>query len=513
MSQTSTISQECQMTTLPSSAIAESQAKNKKTTLQDRSHACEKNSKTQKSSKTSEADSTLKEKGCKPFYNDYCKDISSHLLSHTEIDCADSVLNSSTTFLNKMVGKSWFSTIQKHHRNGNSQKTCLQYFMSSLAECTDCVGMKTKSRKIRIYPTKQQKHLFRQWFGVSRKIYNAAVSRYNEKDRKRISWMDMAKDIFSEMDYDYVKVVPYQIKKIAVKDCYQALVNGCRKTKKTGETFKLSFRTRKNPKQSCYIPKQALKKEGIYHTIAGKLKISERSLLNYEHRDLRLVAEYDRWYVVVPLEFGNMSLMCSENQGNGDVVAIDPGIRHFLTYFSENGYFGHICGEYSVLLKLQLKIDRLISRMSKEKDKFKKRNLKRTVGKTRLRLRDLVDELHWKAIGFLVRNFSVIILPSFETSGMVKKGKRKLRKSVVRSMQSFRFYEFSQRLEMKCKEYGVLLIRSNESYTSRTNSFNGELMNIGSRELFVYDGVTVNRDVNGARNILLRAMRDSSAKN
>ena len=96
---------------------------------------------------------------------------------------------------------------------------------------------------------------------------------------------------------------------------------------------------------------------------------------------------------------------------------------------------------------------------------------------------------------------------------MVKKGKRKLRKSVVRSMQSFRFYEFSQRLEMKCKEYGVLLIRSNESYTSRTNSFNGELMNIGSREWFVYDDVTVNRDVNGARNILLRAMRDSSAKN
>lgn len=501
------------MTMLPSSAIAESQAKSKKTTSQDRSHACEKNSKTQKSSKTSEADSTSKEKDCKPFYNDYCKDISSHLLSHTEIDCADSVLNSSTTFLNKMVGKSWFSTIQKHHRNGNSQKTCLQYFMSSLAECTDCVGMKTKSRKIRIYPTKQQKHLFRQWFGVSRKIYNAAVSRYNEKDRKRIGWMDMAKDIFSEMDYDYVKVVPYQIKKIAVKDCYQALVNGCRKTKKTGETFKLSFRTRKNPKQSCYIPKQALKKEGIYHTIAGKLKISERPLLNYEHRDLRLVAEYDRWYVVVPLEFGNMSLMCSENQGNGDVVAIDPGIRHFLTYFSENGYFGHICGEYSVLLKLQLKIDRLISRISKEKDKFKKRNLKRTVGKTRLRVRDLVDELHWKAIGFLVRNFSIIILPSFETSGMVKKGKRKLRKSVVRSMQSFRFYEFSQRLEMKCKEYGVLLIRSNESYTSRTNSFNGELMNIGSREWFVYDGVTVNRDVNGARNILLRAMRDSSAKN
>lgn len=50
------------------------------------------------------------------------------------------------------------------------------------------------------------------------------------------------------------------------------------KNKKTGETFKLSFRTRKNPKQSCYIPKQALKKEGIYHTIAGKTKNKRKAV-------------------------------------------------------------------------------------------------------------------------------------------------------------------------------------------------------------------------------------------
>ena len=94
---------------------------------------------------------------------------------------------------------------------------------------------------------------------------------------------------------------------------------------------------------------------------------------------------------------------------------------------------------------------------------------------------------------------------------MVRKGDRKLRKSVVRSMQSYRFYEFSERLTEKCKEYGVLLIRSNESYTSKTNSFSGEIMEIGSKRWFTYDGVRVNRDINGARNILLRAMRDSSA--
>ena len=55
-----------------------------------------------------------------------------------------------------------------------------------------------------------------------------------------------------------------------------------------------------------------------------------------------------------------------------------------------------------------------------------------------------------------------------------------------------------------------MLIRSNEAYTSKTNSFNGEIMNIGSRKSYVYEGICVDRDINGARNIMLRAMRDGS---
>ena len=93
---------------------------------------------------------------------------------------------------------------------------------------------------------------------------------------------------------------------------------------------------------------------------------------------------------------------------------------------------------------------------------------------------------------------------------MVSKSGRKIRKNVVRAMQSFRFYEFGERLKNKCLEYGVMLIRSNEAYTSKTNSFNGEIMNIGSRKSYVYEGIHVDRDINGARNIMLRAMRDGS---
>ena len=495
----------------PSSATAACQAKSSVMTSSDKSQTCVNDSQTQTSSRTSEADSTSVGKSCKPFYDACCRETSSHLLSHTEIDSAASDSSSSSTCLSKMVERSWFSTQLMFHRNENSQKTCLQCFTSSHAGCKDYVGTKVKSRRIRIYPTTRQKNLFSRWLGVSRKFYNEAVDWYDSKDKDTVNWMEVAKRILHSHDEGYVKEVPYQVKKIAVKDAFQAFMNGCRKAKQTGKPFSLKFRSRKDSVQSCYIPKSAITEKGIYIRIGGSLKMTERHLLSNAIADSRLVREYgNKWYIVIPLSLGDTRFPTSENQGMGDVVAIDPGIRTFVTYFSENGHFGKIGSSFQELMSLHHRIDKLCSRIAHCKDKRKRMTLRRAQGRLRFRLRNLVDELHWKAVNFLVRNFSVIILPTFCTSGMVKKGKRKIRKSVVRAMQSYRFFEFSERLALKCKEYGVLLLRSDESYTSMTNSFTGELMNIGSKAHFMYEGVRVDRGLNGARNILLRAVRDSS---
>ena len=95
---------------------------------------------------------------------------------------------------------------------------------------------------------------------------------------------------------------------------------------------------------------------------------------------------------------------------------------------------------------------------------------------------------------------------------MIKKSNRKLPKKVVRSMNCFRFFEFKERLKLKCKENGITFVESSEAFTSKTNSFTGELMeNLGSKEKFMFNNISVDRDVNGARNILIRAMRDASA--
>lgn len=310
----------------PLSAIAGCQAESKKTTSPDRSSSCERDSQEQRSSRISGAVSISNGKDLTPFYDDLCKEISLRLLSHTEIDFAGSGSTLSSPCLTRMVERSWFSINPSYRPNKSSSRICYQSFMSSRAGFTDSGDTRVRSRRIRIYPTSEQKILFNQWFGVSRKIYNTTVDYYNSDKKDGINWMGIAGPILKSMDFNYVRKVPYQIKKMAIRDCYVSFKNGCSKAKRTGEPFEQKFRSRKNPHQSCFIPKSALSDKGIYHTLSGNLKIKERWILNENIKDLRLVREYDRWYLIVPIETKNTLLPVSENQGVGDVVALDPGI-------------------------------------------------------------------------------------------------------------------------------------------------------------------------------------------
>lgn len=148
---------------------------------------------------------TSNEEDYKPFWDKSCEEISSHLLSHLQIDSAGLELISSS----KIVENSWFLTERKFHQNN---KTYLQSYINSLVNYTDLENTQIKSRKIRIYPTQQQKILFKQWFGVARKFYNETLTVYKNGSDK--VWHKVYQDIAEQnKEHDYIKSTPYQIKK------------------------------------------------------------------------------------------------------------------------------------------------------------------------------------------------------------------------------------------------------------------------------------------------------------
>jgi len=170
---------------------------------------------------------------------------------------------------------------------------------------------------------------------------------------------------------EWSKEVPFQIKKIAVRDAIFALKTNKKKVKQgIIKKFELSFRKRKNATQSCFIVNTAIKKNGIYVRISGKgLRYAES--LPETIKDSRLIWRAGKFYLAVPT---TRKLSSTDNQG-GKVVSIDPGMRSFHTFYSGD-YVGHIGqGDFSRIQRMASHLDNLISRASKAPKKRKKRML------------------------------------------------------------------------------------------------------------------------------------------
>ena len=298
---------------------------------------------------------------------------------------------------------------------------------------------------------------------------------------------------------------PYQIKSIGIRDACLAVKTAKAKFKTTGQFQQVQFRSRKAPVQSLFVPSTAISSNGVYYTMLGRLQMAEP--LPSNPKDSRLTCHNGRYFLCVPFE---SPAKPADNQG-GRVVSLDPGVRSFLTWYGEAGCgkIGH--GDFTKLFRLCLGLDDLISRTSKTV-RQQKRRMHKAQARLRNRIGDLVDELHWKACRFLTSNFDVILLPSFETQEMACRGK--LRSKTVRSMLGFQHYRFQQRLLYKAAEMGKRVVLVDESYTSKTASWTGEVVKIGSRKEITSAGVTLDRDINGARGIFVKtiscALRDTS---
>ena len=309
-----------------------------------------------------------------------------------------------------------------------------------------------------------------------------------------------------------LKAAPYQVKSIGVRDACRAMSAVRRRNRElgrglpAGQYHELGFRSRKAPRQGCFIPGSAVNELGAYYTILGKLRMSER--LPADCGDSRLTRHNGQYHLVVTMP---AQRRVSETQAR--VVALDPGIRSFLSWFSETDA-GHIAtGAFGRIQRLCTHLDALLSRAKLEKRRLAKRKKYQAASRMRVRIINLVDELHHQAARWLVDNFDIILLPAFETSDMGRRGARKLRSKSVRSLLTYAHYRFQRFLAWKAWQTGKDVLLVNEAYTSKTCSWNGEIIpNLGGHRVVAgSDGLRVNRDINGARGIFLRALGDTPA--
>ena len=194
------------------------------------------------------------------------------------------------------------------------------------------------------------------------------------------------------------------------------------------------------------------------------------------------------------------------------LLALDPGVRTFLTYFPETdcGKLGHHA--FGRIQRLCHWLDDLISRTTKAPNRRKRRQMRSRTGANTAANNEpggrapLADWSRW-----LTSNYRIILLPTFETHDMTQRAGRKIRSKTARMMLTFRHFEFKQRLQWKAWQRGALVLDVNEAYTSKTRSWDGTVnTKLGGAKAIRDDtGFGMDRDVNGARGIFLRALGDS----
>ena len=475
---------------------AEFPVTSKKMISNAKSNLCAGNFLNTKLSKTLVQDLTSKEKGFFPYWNPSVAEMSGKLWLPTGTGYQDSGVSLFDGSLKGTAGSSWFSTTCSNRQNKNSPVISCRSSTCSPVVFMDSGTTVIRSKKIRIYPDKNQRVLFRKWFGASRYIFNKTIE-YLKKPGTKANWMKIKGWLLKELP-DWAKEIPYQIKAIAIRDACIAVKNAKKKFKETGKPQRVSYKSRKDPNQSVFIPKSAIRNGSIYITSTGDLFSSEE--IDDADFDCRLVFQSGRYFLVMPEE---RKILVPENQRDG-IVALDPGVRAFLTYYSEisagkigSEDFGRIC-------RLCYYLDELQSKISKAKSRKKKR-LKKAAAKLRWRIKDLISEIHHKAATWLCKTFDTIVIPPFETSQMVSK----LRSKTARAMLTWAHFRFRQILDNTAEIYSAKIVEQCEAYTSKTCSACGNIQNIGSKKVLKCScGVQLDRDINGARGIFLRALGD-----
>jgi putative transposase len=373
-------------------------------------------------------------------------------------------------------------------------------------------------RKIRLRPNERQKTLLKQWFGVSRLCYNKALAK-SKKDKPKLdgSFRD---SITKSLDsLGYCKIVPLKVKQESVNDLIKATNNAKLKYTKTNKFQNISYKTKFAPSHSININKDAITKKTdyeitIYPRTLGSIKYD--GLLKEIPTHCRIVCKYNRYfYLCVPLE---MKKEESKPAFEDTIVALDPGERTFNSFYSNS-----LCGHVGIkcrtrFAKLFNEYDKQKSKYDRYKNKLKKTTYKKKAKKLKNKMKALrkkylsviskptrlAKELHQKTALFLCKNFDTILIPEFSC----KKLSVKLRSVINRSNQALSHYSFRQRLLHTAKRYQRKVHIVPESYTSLTCTNCGNVSKKDSSESLTCGkcNLTMNRDLRGSRNILIKNM-------
>ncbi|MCV3212777.1 transposase [Plectonema radiosum NIES-515] len=362
------------------------------------------------------------------------------------------------------------------------------------ADSCTCENISLKSKKIRIYPTQELNKVWRKWLAACRYCFNQGIALQREK---RLSKLELRNEIMGGELPEWVKETPCHIKQNAIFDAHRAFK----------ASIDAKFRSIRDYSQAIKFNDSNFSKGTWYSSLTKGLTFKASEEIPDCKQGTQLIYCKGRWFATFPVP---ATLELTKSTG---IIALDPGVRTFMTGFDGNKFLEFGSGDMGRITRQCLHLDDLMSRISSA-SKQQKRRMRQAAHRIRIRIRNLVDECQKQTACYLTSNYRIIFLPTFESSQMVAKARRKIRSKTARSMLTWAHYRFKQTLKHQSSIRSCQVIDVTEEYTSKTCTKCGHVHSyLGGSKVFKCPecGYEIPRDFNGAFGILLKALRDTAS--
>jgi len=372
-------------------------------------------------------------------------------------------------------------------------------------------------RKIKLNPTREQKALLRKFEGSARYTYNATVAAVNSKEHK-LNKMSLRNAFVTAKENSWIKdrqwltetpkVIRQQAVFEAVKNFKAAFTN-----KSRGNIDKFQMQFKRKGRHGSQRPwtvglEKAVKSKGkelfVLPDSLGKIRYFGK--LPFDGKpDAECTIHRDAcgdFFLQVPVKVPVKQPRTTKRD-----VALDPGVRKFLTGYSPTEECGLYVGQETSkrIMGILQNIDSVCSQLDrKEITCVQRRRLRKKKMMLYRDFKNLRDEFHNKVICMLTDHFDTIYLPRLET----KRLSQTLKAKAAREMMAQSHGLFLRRLGDACMIKGATLVIPGEWHTSKTCGCCGLLVDVGSSERFKCRacGYEADRDLNAARNIYIRAV-------
>ena len=374
----------------------------------------------------------------------------------------------------------------------------------------------TRGYKFRIYPSKEQEALFSKTFGCTRYVYNYFLNLRN------ISYQEKHINLGR---YDCIKLIPplksaeetlwlKEVDAIALQAAVEYLDEGFKRFFEDIKKSKSQRRGVGKPTFKSKRGKQSYTTKNVNNSIRisfGRILLPKIGWIKFDDH-IKVIGKIKR-VTITKSKSGKyfVSVICDDvpyeqKEPTGAVVGIDLGIHSYITTSD-----GNKVAPQNYYRKAEKRLKRLQRKMSRKPKGSRNREKARiSLARQSEKASNKRNDFQHKLSREIVNSYDAICIEDLNVKGMQKNSK------LAKSIQDCGWSSFVSKLEYKCSWERKLLIKIDRFYPSSQlcsscGHKNEEVKSLSVREWTCsVCGVTHDRDINAAKNILEEGLRSIS---